>query len=74
MVLKGCRLWAMGQLESTCSAPPWGRSRPMMRSCGLSRPVYTWKLEGEPESRVQRLDTTFSRHVILRGRKTPFDG
>jgi hypothetical protein len=23
MGLKGYRLWVMGQLDSTCSAPPW---------------------------------------------------
>lgn len=35
------------QLITYC--PPSGRSRPMMRSCGLSRPVYTAKLAGDPE-------------------------
>eukprot|EP00982_Pelagococcus_subviridis_P014887 31365-Pelagococcus_subviridis.AAC.3 len=29
--------------------PPWGRSRPMMRSCGLSSAVYTAKFAGEPD-------------------------
>lgn len=29
--------------------PPSGRSRPMTLSCGLSSPVYTAKLAGEPE-------------------------
>ena len=28
--------------------PPAGKSRPMMRSWGLRRPVYTAKLAGEP--------------------------
>ena len=28
--------------------PPAGRSRPMMRSCGLRRPVYTAKFAGDP--------------------------
>jgi hypothetical protein len=26
MGLKGYRLWAMGQLDSTCRAPPWKKS------------------------------------------------
>ncbi len=30
--------------------PPWGRSRPMMRSCGCSSAVYTSKLAGLPDS------------------------
>ena len=29
--------------------PPCGRSRPIILSWGLRSPVYTWKLEGDPE-------------------------
>ena len=37
--------------------PPWGKSRPMIRSCGFNKPVYTWKFAGDPES-----DCTFTPH------------
>lgn len=37
--------------------PPWGKSRPMIRSCGFNNPVYTWKFAGDPES-----DCTFTPH------------
>jgi hypothetical protein len=31
MGLKVYRLWAMGQLDTTCRAPPWARASPRSR-------------------------------------------
>jgi hypothetical protein len=39
MGLKGYRLWDMGQLDSTCSAPPRRRQQP--RRVRIKRPVHT---------------------------------
>jgi hypothetical protein len=38
MGLKGYMLWTVGQLDSTCRAPPLSAARPRGRSVGLSLP------------------------------------
>jgi hypothetical protein len=53
MDLKGYRLWVMGQLDSTCRAPPRAREVPLLLAL-----VHAVAAQIEFESK--RLETSFS--------------
>jgi hypothetical protein len=53
----------LGVMKPCVRWPPWGRSRPMMRSWGLSSAVYTAKLAGEPD-RVCRTEIHVDRQAL----------
>jgi hypothetical protein len=56
MGLKGYRLWAMGQLDSTCRAPPRPAARPGAAGAGRG----TW-------TRCVAVQDAFERHILKPG-------
>jgi hypothetical protein len=77
MGLKGYRLWAMGQLDSTCSAPP--RIQSLRAGFGERRQIIIYcawidKVDDSKPLIVTLMISTSCQSIILRRLVSPHDG